>query len=552
MLLVALTALTTLPGCHADRTLDVTPLVVQGEYGRARIYIRDHLTHKRDKREYMLDRMQLGVLTLADGYAQSADVVFEEVYDILRTQGINADKTVDAVVFSEDVKFWKGEPFEQALTFAYVSMQQAMLGQWDNARAAAGNALFNLRDFSGDFENKTTTQIDAEAIARKAMEHELKQKGREVPEREKDYLNSGYAVRESNFALGYLLHGIASQQLGREQEANDYFAVAANINRELRPLVDALMAGQYNTILVVSFGLGPRKAAYGPDNALARFEPRFRSDNSPLIVRVPGQSGAPASLPVVCDVNRMAADHMWNNLEDVRRAKSLIGTGLLAGGAAVTAIGIDQESKEAALVGIGMMAVGAMMKAGAHADTRYCNVMPQRMYIVPVHVGAAGATVELEVAGYRQSRLVLPDLSPPPPGQGAKLRYVRLVSGYPTTHGYPAQWAATGNVVYSNDHSGAVTDNPVPYILGGRDVRTPSPALIPSYRHDPRLATLTPAELENLYRDRGVFLAAQDQRGYAGRHILEGGDSLVPPLDGTAGFARLFCQPHPPFRPPRK
>jgi hypothetical protein len=33
-----------------------------------------------------------------------------------------------------------------------------------------------------------------------------------------------------------------------------------------------------------------------------------------------------------CDVNEMAMDHMWQSFEDARRAKSYIGTALLAAG----------------------------------------------------------------------------------------------------------------------------------------------------------------------------------------------------------------------------
>ena len=459
----------TLTACQKNRNLDVTSFVINGEYGQARSYIHRNLEKNRREREYMLDRMQLGILTLADGYPRSAGTVFDEVYDILRTQGINSDKTVDAVVFSEDVKFWKGEPFEQAMTLSYIAMQQAMLGQWDNARAASSNSLFQLRDFSGDFKDKPDTIIDADAIARKALEYEAKQEGKAVPEAKKDYLNSGYAVKESNFTLGYIMHGLASQQLGRHQEASDFFSVAANIDRNTRPLIDALKQNQHNMLLVVSFGMGPRKQTYGLDNALARFSPRFPSDDAKLLVQSPGS--ARAAYPQVCDVNAMAVDHMWNNLEDVRKAKSHIGTALLAGGAITTGIGADQGSKEAVIVGVGLILAGSALKANAHADTRYCTVMPQRVYIVPLHITQPNATVELEIEGKTQSRMVLTGLNPPPPNTPAALRYVRLVSGIPHGQAFPLAWATSGKTVYSNDRTGQLVKQPTPFVLGGNDVR---------------------------------------------------------------------------------
>ena len=541
-----LLALCLLPACQAPHAIDVSHFVVAGEYGKARMVVRNNLEKKRGEREFLLDRMQLGILTLADGYPQSAQIVFEDVYQLLRTQGINADRTVASQVFYEGVKIWKGEPFEQALTFAYYSMQQAELGQWDNARAAASNGLFQLRDFG---ENKKGERLDTEEIARRAIEAERKAAGQ--PTAKDDYINTGYAVRESNFTLGYLLQGIARRQLGRTEEGNDFLNVAAQVDPSVRPVVDHLKSGQYNTVFVVSYGLGPTKVAYGMDNALAKFQPRFPSDDSPLIGRIVGQQRA--AYPVVCDVNRMASDHMWNNMEDVRQAKSILGNVLLGAGAVTTGVGAHNDNDTAVLIGIGLMAAGALAKAGAHADTRYCNVMPQRMYVVPMMITQPNTTVELEVQGRPNSRIALAGLSPPPSGQPAQLRYVRLVSGVPRggASASPA-WATAGKVYYSTNQTGIVGTNPRPIILGGTDARTPTPAVIPSYQHDPSLATLTPAELEGLYTSQGVALTIEDQGGYAGLHVLEGGKSLVEPLVGTAGFARLFSQPHAVVQPPSR
>ncbi len=532
----------TLTGCHVDRTLDVTQQVLQGEYGKARTYVHKNLSNKRSEREYLLDRMMMGILCVADGHPQSAQVTFEEVYQVLRTQGINADKTVASVVFNEDVKTWKGEPFEQALALAYYGIQQAHLNQWDNTRAAAAGSLFQLRDFG---KNDKGERINTLEIAQRSIEAERKAAGK--PSDKEEYINSGYAVRESNFTLGYILHGLASAQLNRQQEANDFFNVAAQIDANLKPLVDQLKSGQYNTILIVSHGLGPRKIAYGPDNALARFEPRFRSDASPLIVSAAG--GGQAAYPMVCDVNQMAADHMWNNLEDVREAKSVIGNVLLVGGGVTTAIAMDQGSGEAALIGLGLMAAGALVKTSAHADTRYCNVMPQRVYVVPVMITGENARITLTVQGRQQSQMVLAGLSPPPPGHGAQLRYVRLFAGFPTASGPPPGWAASGQINYVSTQLNNAGPAPLPYILGGNDVRSPNPRVLASYAGQPGIGSLTPAELENLYRDEGIALTVEDQRGFAGMHILEGGNSLVEPMVGTAGFTRLFGAIRPPYQP---
>lgn len=539
-----------LPACNAGRRGPIIePYVRAGDYGKARILTKQYLITDRSDRDYLLQRMQLGILTLADGYPESSQLLFEDMYEILRTQGINADKTVASVVINEGVKFWKGEPFEQALTFFYYGVQQGMLGQWDNTRAAAASSLFQLRDFSeGKGTDSGGERINTEEIARRALEYERQQSGKPLPPGEKDYLNSGYAVQESNFTLGYLMHGIASQQLGRTQEANDFFAVAANLDRNVRPLVDELKSNRYNTILVVSHGLGPAKVAYGTDGALSRFEPRFPSDGAAL--RVSAVGGGSREFPLVCDVNQMAADHRWNNLEDVRRAKSVIGSGLVGAGAIVTGVGADRRSAEAAAVGIGMIIAGAAIKAGSVADTRQCHVMPQRVYIVPLLITGPNSKIELQVGGKSQSRMVLAGLKPPLDGDPAQLRYVRLNAGVPTSRGQGGtNWATSGAILYANDRTGLIGfDGDVstlkPFVLGGRDVRTPSPDVIKSYAHDPQLRHMTVNELGNLYRDKGILLELGEQNGYVDQHVLEGGKSMVMPLEGTAGFTRLVGQLH--------
>ena len=46
-----------------------------------------------------------------------------------------------------------------------------------------------------------------------------------------------------------------------------------------------------------------------------------------------------ARVEPACEVSAMAADYRWNNLEDIRRAKSVIGNALLYGGAATAMMG---------------------------------------------------------------------------------------------------------------------------------------------------------------------------------------------------------------------
>lgn len=535
-----------LVGCQEPMRTPTAALAV-GDYGRPRTDIQREMQPKRSDRAYLLDRMRVGVLTLSDGYPDSAQTIFEEVYDVLRTQGINKDKTVASIALNEDVKVWKGEPFEQALALAYYAMTQAELGSWDNARAAANGSLFALRDFGEDDEGN---RIDTYEIARRAVEYERAIEAGDSPDealKKANYLDNGYAVRDSDFVLGYLLAGIANQQLGRAKEADDHFLRVLEIDDRLDRLVESLRENQYNTILVISYGLGPRKEGYGPDNALARFRPRFGGDDGELRVRFGPSMGR--TYPVVQDVNVMAGDHMWNNMEDIRSAKSTIGTVMMYGGLIATQYGSSRSGKDDAVyAGLAALVTGAVLKAGAHVDTRYCDVFPQRFYVVPLYLSDPNQTITLDVQGRPSSKLELTGLGPPGSETmgKAQLRYVRLVSNH-NNNAPPPSWANSGQVYYGNTYTSTHTTSP--YILGGWDVSPPTQRVLDSYHQAGWLRGMTLADLRELYRAEGIRFTTEDQDGFVGRHVLEGGRSLVAPLPGTTGYVRLFGQKHPPYQP---
>ncbi len=532
-------------GCASSPT--IMPMVREGEYGQARMRLTTHLSNDKSDRSYMLDRMKLCMMDLADGLPDSAEPTVNEAFEILRTQGINDDKTVACVVLNERVKFWKGEPFEQAMMLCEIAVQKSMRGEWDNARAAASASLFLLKDFG---ENEHGQKKSTEEIARSAAASESKpnQKGRknssDGPARSGDYFDAGYQAVKSNFALGYLMNGLANVALDRSDEAEENFRDALQFNPGLSNVVERIRNRQCNTILVVSYGLGPRKIAYGPDRVFSKFEPwpDWPRDQRSLRVTIGSERAAESFCPA-CDLNTMADDHRWNNMEDVRVAKSVLGSALLYGG--VATVGMSHR-RDAQIAGLAMMAAGAMMKATASADTRYCEIVPQRVYVAPVTIAQAGTTVDLQIEGDASSRLVLPNLNPPGSSEKIQVRSVRL----PPTHGAP-KWMTAGRVVYANDtYSGSVAGDELPYILGGRCVRRPTDEVLQHYQQAGYLQDLTLIDLENLYREEGILLdLLEAPSGRAGLHVLEGGDSLVCPMAGSVGYVRLFCQEHPPYRP---
>lgn len=498
-----------LVGCNAPHDAALEAFVSRGDLGRARMHVYNNLTTDRGDRRYLLDRVNLGVLTLADGYPHAAEQVFQDVYDVLRTQGINADKTVSSVVINEGVKFWKGEPFEQAMALTYIALTYGQLGDWGNTRAASESALFQLRDFG---------KLTAEDLAT-----------RDAP------VEQGYTTARSDFTLAYLMSAVASRQLGRTDEANARFADALAVDPTLQPLVAKLRDGDYNALFVVDFGMGPRKIATGPDGAIAKFVPRTGSDNRQLVARVGDRD---VRMPPAIDLNRIATRLMWNSLEDVRLAKSTIGSAMIAAGALTAAAGDQHNHDETVLAGLAILGAGLLAKAGAHADTRYCQTLPQRVYMVPLRIDSPAQRVTLSLEGHVP--MTFTGIAPPARGSPALLRYVRL----PTQ----GDIQTAGDVLYANRHAPDAGERHYPYILGGHDVRAPTIDVLSDIQRRGYLAGYTLGQFQDLYLAEGIE-PTPDDNALPLLHVLEGGPSLACPLPGTAGYARLFTQPHGMYQP---
>jgi hypothetical protein len=420
------------------------------------------------------------------------------------------------------------------MMFCYIGAHYASWGSWDNCRAAVGNSLFQLKSFGN---NEKGESLDQEAITRKAAAADAEKKD--------DYLEKGYTPVKSNFVPGYLLTAVANQFLGRVDEASDNYNQAVTIDSRLQNLVAELKAGGYNLVLLVDFGPGPQKISYGPDNALVKFQPLYPSDDAPLLVSVDG--GAARRYYHIVDLNRLSSQHQWNNLQDVRLAKSAIGSAMVGAGMAVAGSSSDWRVMA---IGLGIAATGALMKASAAGDTRYCEVIPQRQYLVPVRVSNPGSKVALEVEGKPVSRMVLTNLLAPPPGKVPLLRYVRLVSPLDPKVGTPPAWATSGELVYYNQYGGPAGGRNFPYILGGDCVRPPTDDVVASYHKSGYCKNMSLQDLVSLYKEEKIVLPdEQGETEKRGLHILEGGNSLAAPMWGTAGYQRLFCVRRKPYEP---
>lgn len=510
-------------GCSShERNYEAIAGYYRYDFAAAREALRHDATH--NDTNVLLNNVRLGLAALADGDPGEAAQALGLSFDLLSTAGLNADRTTAAILIDEGVKIWKGEPFEQALSYYWVAALYATLGEWDNVRAASANALFRLTDFG------------AEQTARSMTRHAAA---------DPEYLETGYTAIDTNFALGFLLEAIGSELSGAAG-GDDQLDAALAIDPDLASIVSTLRRGAYDTVLLVDYGKGPTKTAYGPDNALVRFVPQERNHGNLSVSHRGHDHVHMESFPPACDVNRMAVDHRWNNLENIRTAKSAIGNLLLAGGAITLAHGANDDSAGAAIAGAVMMLAGALAKSGAHADTRYLEFAPQTIYLVPLLLEEPGV-LRISVEGDPGSTMVLPGFRPGRRGapQTVYLRLHGLDSADPP-------WMASTRPLHGNDRAG-VPAGDWPWILGGSDVSAPSRRTLKSYQLGGFLPGFTTEDLADLYRLEGIVIGsgavdpATQQQSW--RHVLEGGRALFTPQQWSMGYKRLMYSPHAPYTP---
>lgn len=558
----------TLAACGTrGRDERLVDLVARGEFTEAR-YAASSTPREDATRSDAIDRMRVLITALGEGLPQAARNDADAMYKLLRTAGVNQGSDVGTFVLNEEAsRTFKGDPFEQAMAFHYIALLDglgdgATPGDWGNLRAGENNALFSVKDFS-KVRGRNAARIELE-MKRQRERFEADQRAGRVDaaeqfdertvraQAERDAIlteqSGGTAGKPaplepdaapvaSDFEIGYVMRAIAARQLGELDETRTSAAQIVQINPALNDYAQLLIAGNFNTVLVVDYGLGPAKYATGPDNVVAARRAITRSDSRTLVVRVGQETGR---FPVITDLNRLAVDARWANLEDLRRAKSAIGSALIIAGATTATVSKDRTAQYA---GLGAIVLGALMKAGSAADIRHIDVMPQRVYVALLNIPPAGATIDLQIDGLPESRLILPSV-PGPVSSTARLLYTRL-----PVRGSSSAWTTAGRVLYDNDVT-AVSSRSLPYIVGGNCVRTPSQAALDAYHAAGNLTEINSVgELQQLYRDEGIKLVEENRSQPVGTHILAGGTWLYTPLPASAGYVSLMCAPHAAYVP---
>jgi tetratricopeptide (TPR) repeat protein len=318
-----------------------------------------------------------------------AEAAFLRAYEVINSVGVNdGGRSLGAVVVRENMKVWKGEPFERAMANHYLGLTYYMRGDYANARAAYENALFKLRDYADD----------------KAKQ-------------------DNYRELDSDFSLASVMLGKCWLHLGRSDLAQANFAQATAFRPDLAPLVRAAAEPGNNVLLVVDFGYGPQKVD-GPDGALAGFRPTpYQAGWIPLPeVWVDGrmQDLRGAGLPPI-DLLALAQQRKWQSIDTVRMIKDVAGYGLMAAGA-YEAFGRGRNNQP--LLGAALAGTGFLLQRSAKADIRYWETLPRTTFLLPLHLspGKHDIAVTFPAVGLRQTWRGLVA-----PSQGEATYYYRIL-----------------------------------------------------------------------------------------------------------------------------
>jgi hypothetical protein len=213
---------------------------------------------------------------------------------------------------------------------------------------------------------------------------------------------SDEGVAQIDFALLYWLAGRASLAMGLPGDAEDLFAEARRA-REFAvrhgargpasaPILTDPARG--NLLVVAELGLGPRKAAGGPQGSLAVVVPR-RVQVASAEVFVDGASLGLTTL--LADLDYQAQTRGGRAMQGIREGKAVFKTAAALAGTVLVLDGLDDGGSGGtgrAVAGLALLL--ASLLTSAEADTRHWETLPQFVHALAAEVPPGWHEVRIE------------------------------------------------------------------------------------------------------------------------------------------------------------
>ena len=374
-----------------------------GDYPAARESLRP-LAQKTDE-NFVLNNLRLGSACLPDYRLDEAEAAFLKAYEVINSVGVNdGGRTLGAVLVSENIKIFKGEPFERAMANFYLGLIYYMREDYNNARGAFENALFKLRDY-----------VDVDKSPKEDQ----------------------YRQVESDFALAYLMLAKSYHHLGERDLARANFDRLASLRPYLGPLAQYCQQEPHNLTIVIDYGIAPQKVQTGDGSGITFALPAGQSPRIPRphIFADGRPVGTGPELVPAADTLAMAYDRKWESLDTIRTIKSIAGTGLLAAGAFEGlrgAYGHGAAQRRDLTAAAALAGAGLLLKAASQADVRHWEMLPRATFVLPLRLPPGRHNITVDIPGYNPTHLTWRDLIAPDPASGREATYYFRLQPYPT------------------------------------------------------------------------------------------------------------------------
>ncbi|HZZ42719.1 MAG TPA: hypothetical protein VFE58_07260 [Tepidisphaeraceae bacterium] len=362
-----------LTGCTSQATRQAEQAVTSfyaGDYLAAENGLRPLADNTNN--DFVLNNARLGSVALTNYDIPQAEAAFLKAYEVMNSVGVNnGGRSLGAALVSENIKVWKGEPFDRAMVNFYLGMIYYMHHDYENARAAFENALFKLRDYGESKDSKDTDK---------------------------------YRTIESRFVLANLMLAKSWQRLGRDDLAVANFNRVAQLRPDLAALANPELNAKSNFLLVVETGTGPHIVT-DFNGSIAGFGPKPYQVGpiSCPMVYLDGRSMPTSDLARPTeDLLALAQDRVWQSIDTIRTVKSVIGTGLIAAGAVEGVRGAyDHGSgqRQDLIAGAALVGAGLLLKATSQADTRAWELLPRTTFVIPLHLDPGAHDVSIQFPG---------------------------------------------------------------------------------------------------------------------------------------------------------
>jgi tetratricopeptide (TPR) repeat protein len=359
-----------IPACSetSTRVRNAVTLYYTGQYGPAAEDLAPLI--QKPNKNYVLNNCRYGSCALAAGQLNNAEQAFLRAYRVMDSVNTNTgSRVLGAVVVYEGVKVWKGQPFERAMAHYYLGLIFLIKGDYENARAAFANSLFKLRKYASPDSKLPPGQQNVRA--------------------------------DSNFVLGYFGLGACYMKLGHPRLAAANFQRAQQLNPSISSVIKKMYEPGINALIFVDWGFGPRRRAAGWYGEQSVFTPTpwQAGPIPPVYAWDNGHSIPGIAQSDMVDTLALAQDKRWLTMDTIREAKAVIGTGMMLGGAAAADNGAYNNNSTEALIGLGVAGVGALLAASSQADTRYWEMLPRTVYVIPAKLPPGNSTLQVMAGG---------------------------------------------------------------------------------------------------------------------------------------------------------